>query len=244
MQHCNDLVKAYEGLTPQGKLDFLTNLKNSESKDTIKALLITCARSGAWDLLSEAIRISSVRSLLWSVIDDLLVFANHNHSLNQLYACLPVRFSAKEGRLALVFPSTVKSAEIAGEMIRRSAKPGKETFLRAFSSYKSIGESPYEYLIITSAMKWSGFPWHEYLTFPSSSSHGDLLKRSLTSSKPGYTLCAITLMRPEQKAEYVTNLVEAGDPAKIYLHMDLKGKWFKKLPANVKSKILSDQIGI
>lgn len=244
MQHCSESVKAYEKLPAGERNAFLEHFVQFEAKDTLKALLITCVRMHSWQLLSEALKVSAIRDVLWVVIDDLITLAHSDGSEDVLCQALPETLSEKEGRLALVFPSRMASWTLAEKLIAKGARPGRETFTRAFSGYQSRVKSPFEFNLLTTFMAKPDFNWVEILSFSAGSSAHDILKRSKTSSKPAYIACAFALMNDEQKALYVAEVYSKDDLPVLYPHITNEGKWMQHLPSVIKGKILSDDIGI
>lgn len=244
MQHCSESIQAYEKLALGEQHAFLEHFIQVETKNTLKALLITCVRMRSWQLLHQALQESDVREILWVVIDDLLSLAHADGTEDLLLQHLPDSLSEKEGRIALVFPCRIASWPLAERLIARGALPGKETFTRAFSGYISQAKNPFEFQLLTAVMADHRFGWNEILGFPSTASASDVLKRGKTSSKPAYLLCAFALMGNEQKAEYIVSLYSSGELPLIYPHIRNNGSWMKYLPAEVKGKILSDDIGM
>lgn len=244
MWHCSDAISAFDSLEPEAQQRFLDNLPLTETKDTLKAFLISCARLHSWKLLEKSLNLQVVRDNLWAVIDDLQVIAHHDGYGNELYAALPSELTQKEGRLALVFPSTQSSWEIAEKLMRKGALPGKETFVRAFSAYLTRSKSPYEFNLLTNAICADGFDWREYLSLPHEATSVDLIKRAEVSSKPAYYACGFALMEDEQKSIFITGLKEKGNIEKIYPHITVGGPWMDYLDCDVKAKILSDAMGI
>lgn len=244
MQHCSESVKAFEKLPKSERRAFVDELVLAEQKDTLKALLITCVRMHSWSCLSSALQNPAIRAVLWSVIDDMLIIAHHDGKMIDICKVLPSPLSSKEGGLALVFPCRLALWPLTQALINKGAVPGSETFRRAFTAYESRSKTPFEFNLVTAAMGMPEFNWRELLSFPELATAMDLIKRSATSSKPGYQACAFALMKDEQKANFVEGLFEKEELGKIYPHISLTGSWMQYLSVAAKSKILSDDMGI
>ena len=244
MQHCTDSVKAFEMLSAGERQAFVENLVHVEARNTLKSLLITCARLHSWTLLAQSLKTPEVREVLWAVIDDMLDIAHRDNVEDNLCNALPEALSNKEGRMALVFPCRISHWPLAEALFSKGAMPGRESFTRAFSDYQSRQRTLFEFKLISSAVQADGFPWAEILSFGDGASVVDILKRGANSSKPAYLVCALALMDDEQKAYFVEDLYNQNKIDTIYSHIVISGEWMKYLPANVKGKILSDDIGM
>ena len=245
MKHCSDSVKAFEKLLPGEQDAFIRNFIRVEPKNSLKALLISCVRLRSWIMLDVILKEPEIREVLWIVIDDLLTLAHNDGTEDILLQTLPNTLSEKEGRLALVFPSRMASWSLTERFLAKGALPGRETFTRAFSSYQSRSKTPYEFKLITAVMANTSFAWIDILGFPEGASSADLIKRSKISSKTAYVACAFALMNDERKAQFFEQSFNNNDDlSALYSHISNEGSWMQYLPAQVKGKILSDDIGI
>jgi hypothetical protein len=244
MWHNPEIVEKFSTLNRREQDAFLHELSEDIEHGTPNGLLIACVRNRSWLLLQRSLEVQKVRSALWCVIDDLESFSNRDGTTDELFKSLPSRLTPEEGRLAMVFPSQIKSWSLAEKVMKKGALPGKETFLRAFDAYLAQDKTVFEFNLITNAMRDPEFQWHTLLSFQPGAGFTEILKRASTSSKMGYYAVAFSLMNDEQKGAYLGKLVELSELENTRQHMVLPEKWMEYLSMNMKSKLITDVMGL
>lgn len=244
MWHNPEIVEKFSTLGKREQDAFLHELSVDIDHGTPNGLLIACVRGRSWLLLQRSLELDKVRSALWCVIDDLESFSNRDGTTEELFSSLPSRLTPEEGRLAMVFPSQIKSWPLAEKVMEKGALPGKETFLRAFDAYLTNDTTVFEFNLITNAMRDPEFQWQSLLSFQPSAGFTEILKRASTSSKVAYYAIAFALMNDEQKGLCISKLTELDELEKTRLHMDMPVKWMEYLSMNMKSKLITDVMGL
>jgi hypothetical protein len=244
MWHYPEIIEKFPRLAKRDQDAFLHELVDDLPHGTPNGLLIACVRGRSWLLLQRSLEVEKVRSSLWSVIDDLESFSNRDGTTDDLFKSLPSRLTPEEGRLAMVYPSSIKSWAMTERVMEKGALPGKEVFLRAFDAYLSNEKTFFEYKLITNAVCDPEFDWQGLLAFAPSAGYGDILKRAKTSSKMGYYALAFALMDTEQKGYHLSKVDDLSELERMRMHAEMPSKWQDYLSMNMKSKLLTDLMGL